>query len=130
MSIKRITALIAGSSAVASAVASVTIASASAEAAACIDAWNNKSNSAAQQNLAEFFADGGAGNIIVGLDDGNCLLAAHNILKPTYAAYGQADHEFEPVNGGPGDQFWQDVATVGPVNVVLADAGKVEPVSQ
>jgi hypothetical protein len=105
------------------------MAPASADAAPCIDAWNVGSNSAPQQSLDEFFADGGAGNVIVGLDNGNCILAAHNVLKPTYVAYAQADVEFEPVKGGPRDQFWQDVATVGPVNVVVGDAGKVAPVS-
>jgi hypothetical protein len=129
MSIKRITALTAGGSAVAAAVACVTMAPASADAAACIDAWNHGSNSAPRQNLDQFFADGGAGNVIVGSDNGNCVLAAHNVLKPKYVAYEQADDEFEPLKGGPGDQFWQDVATVGPVNVILTDAGKVEPVS-
>ncbi|MDT5011307.1 MAG: hypothetical protein QOH57_2924 [Mycobacterium sp.] len=129
MSIKAVTTLIAGCAAVAAAVGSLTLAPASADTATCVDAWNSRANSAAQQDLSEFFADDGAGNVIVGSKDGDCILAAHNILKPTYVVYAQGDDDFELADGGPGDEFWQYVATVTPVNVILTESGKVESVS-
>jgi hypothetical protein len=137
MSIKRLATLAAGSSAAAAALAALTVAPANAyspapgpDPATCVDAWNNGSNSAGQQNLAAVFADGGLGNVIVGSAEGDCVLAAYNTNKPTYVVYRQSGDAFARAGEGPGTQFSQYRATNAPLDVVLQASGKVEPVSQ
>jgi hypothetical protein len=133
MSMKRITTLIAGGSAVAAAVAYLTVAPASAgtDPATCVDAWNNGSNSAGQLTLADWFASDDAGNVIVGSEKGgDCVLAAYNTNKPMYVLYRQSSDAFDRAGSGPRDQYSQYRATIDYLDVVLQPSGKVEPVSQ
>ena len=73
-------------------------------------------------NFAEF-ADGGAGNVIVGLQEGDCVLAANNSNRPDFVVYRKWDDVFEAADGGPGDGFWQYGATIDSLDVILQGAG-------
>lgn len=99
------------------------------DSASCVDAWNNGSNSAGQEGLLAVFADGGKGNVIVGSEEGSCVLAAYNVNNPTYVVYRQSGNAFAEEGGGPGDQFEQYRATIDPLDVILQASGVVEPVS-
>jgi len=92
----------------------------------CVDAWNEGANAAAQQELVDLFADGGSGNVVVGSEEGACVLAANNTTQPEYVACGQDGDAFTEAGGGPGDEFNGYRETIGPLNVILQPSGSVE----
>jgi len=97
--------------------------------ATCVDAWNSGSNAAAQEEASALYGNDDVGNVIVGSEEGTCVLASYNTSETTYVVYQQSGDSFAEADGGPGDQFNQYRESIDFVDVILQRSGKVEAVS-
>ena len=123
----RIISTVAALVAVLVALPAATAASNGAKPAKCVRAWNADPNSGAQKQLRHIFGDGGAGNVIVGSDDGACVLAAYNVNKPNYLVFTRSGNEFSKTGKGPGDEFDDYRSSINSLDVIVQPSGTVKP---